>query len=584
MIAPILAGMHVSPVPPTGTADLQDPTPRVWGVGPRLMGHLPLVYSQAWWGLLGCIFIALGSISVGITPRPDPVAQWPVLGLLRTTTTGQGLGIAAIIAGVALLLTAWLSLGCEYAAQRGPSVRQLAGMITLWSLPLLLTPPLFSRDLYSYAAQGTMAAHGYDTYQLGPLAIPGPFADSVDPLWITTPAPYGPLFLLLASQITHLTGSSVFITVLGMRLLSVAGAALIVFWLPRLARTMGVNPSAAVWLGAANPLTIIHFVSGGHNDALMVGLIIMAVALAMQQRFVMATLTVVAASGIKIPAAVALAVIAALWARRLGRRRTPVQTTSTVWMRQPVSWKRLLAGFGVTGAVALGGFALLTWFTGYGYGWIEALDTPGTVRTWLSPVTAVGMTISAVLSGLGISTEAVDPVDVTRQIGAVATVIVLAWLVVRRRALAPAQAITLILFTLVILGPVVQSWYLMWAMVPLAAAGVSNRPWRLAGSTHPWLNQASLVMAGIIGLITYSQLNGSILHGPFALLGTVVCWVVSGAVVYHSYVEQIQRFGALPVFTLNFLQRPSVHPLAEGSIRLSEPAQPASTSALTPAA
>lgn len=536
-------------------------------------GLARLLRGHAGWGLLGCIFIALGSLGVGTTPKPDPVSELPLLGLLRTTATGQGLGIAAIITGVAIVLTAWLSLGCEFVAGVGPTVKELSTMVALWSLPLLLTPPLFSRDLYSYAAQGMMVAHGYDTYQLGPAVIPGPFADSVDPLWVTTPAPYGPLFLTLASALTHLTGTSVFITVLGMRLLSVAGVALIVFWLPRLAAKTGVNPSAALWLGAANPLTIIHFVSGGHNDALMVGLIVMAVALAMQQRFVLATLTMVAAAGIKIPAAVTLAVIAILWARRLPklRRRSAPTAPDPLWMTAPVSWKALAAGFAVTGTLALSAFSVLTWITGHGFGWISALDTPGTVRTWLSPATALGMIASGVGQLLGVGTSSWDYVDVVRQIAGVATALALAMIVVRRKALAPLSATALILFVVVILGPVVQPWYLMWALVPLAAAGLSHRPWKLGATTRPWLSQATLVMATIIGLITYSQYSSSVLHGPFALVGTVVCMIVSGAVTYHSYLEQKERFGSLPVFTLRFLTADPGHPKAPMQMNTANP-------------
>jgi hypothetical protein len=43
---------------------------------------------------------------------------------------------------------------------------------------------------------------------------------------------------------------------------------------PRLARRCGVAEVSALWLGAANPLLIMHLVAGIHNEALMLGLML----------------------------------------------------------------------------------------------------------------------------------------------------------------------------------------------------------------------------------------------------------------------------------------------------------------------
>ena len=53
-----------------------------------------------------------------------------------------------------------------------------------------------------------------------------------------------------------------------------AGLALIVWALPRLAERCGLDPGLALWLGAANPLVLFHMVSGIHNEALMLGLML----------------------------------------------------------------------------------------------------------------------------------------------------------------------------------------------------------------------------------------------------------------------------------------------------------------------
>ena len=55
---------------------------------------------------------------------------------------------------------------------------------------------------------------------------------------------------------------------------ALVGVILIVWALPRLAQRFGVQPATAIWLGAANPLLIFHFVAGAHNDALAIGLMV----------------------------------------------------------------------------------------------------------------------------------------------------------------------------------------------------------------------------------------------------------------------------------------------------------------------
>src|SRR5439155_910401 len=69
------------------------------------------------------------------------------------------------------------------------------------------------------------------------------------------------------------------VTVLLLRLVAVSGVVLIGISLPRLASARGRDPSQAFWLGVCNPLVLIHFIAGAHNDALMVGLTVAGLAL-----------------------------------------------------------------------------------------------------------------------------------------------------------------------------------------------------------------------------------------------------------------------------------------------------------------
>src|SRR5262249_62029951 len=97
-----------------------------------------------------------------------------------------------------------------------------------------------------------------------------PLVTQVHPLWLHTPAPYGPVFLALAAAVVWGTGSHLVAGVLGMRLVALLSVAALAVVVPRLAPRYQVDPGQAVWLALLNPLVIVHVVAGVHNDALMI--------------------------------------------------------------------------------------------------------------------------------------------------------------------------------------------------------------------------------------------------------------------------------------------------------------------------
>ncbi len=115
-------------------------------------------------------------------------------------------------AGMVGLVVAWLALARGVASDRGPT-RGLALIAATWSVPLLLAPPLFSHDLYSYLAQGTIAHLGLESLPiaahrvLAHLGHPG-VLHAVSPFWRRTTAPYGPLFIALVREVVTMTGSN----------------------------------------------------------------------------------------------------------------------------------------------------------------------------------------------------------------------------------------------------------------------------------------------------------------------------------------------------------------------------------------
>ncbi|MCZ9342600.1 polyprenol phosphomannose-dependent alpha 1,6 mannosyltransferase MptB, partial [Streptomyces sp. TRM76130] len=97
-----------------------------------------------------------------------------------------------------------------------------------------------------------------DVYTYGPAHLGGPLADEVAPLWRHTGAPYGPVFIGVSAVLSGLTRGELPAGVAGMRLVALAGVALMALALARLARRSGADPAAALWLGALNPLVLLH--------------------------------------------------------------------------------------------------------------------------------------------------------------------------------------------------------------------------------------------------------------------------------------------------------------------------------------
>jgi hypothetical protein len=376
-------------------------------------------------GAVGSALLAAGGFGVGAVPR-SLSAGW-----LHHTTIGRGLSYALCAAGVLALLGAWWAL-------RGATATELKSAAALWSVPLLVCPPLFSRDVYAYAAQAHLVATGLDPYTHGPSDAPGPLTSEVDDVWASAPSPYGPLFLRLAGWLVP--GQHVVAAVLVLRLLAVLGLVLLAGALPRLAAAHGVPASRALWLGVANPLVLLHGIGGAHNDLLMVGLLAAGLAVAIDRgsrELVFGAGLVCLAALIKAPALLALPFLPFL--RPVGRLRAAVVVA-------------------VTGVVVLVAVPVAT---GLGWGWLDTLSAGNPRRSLLSPTTGVGVLLS---NGTGDGAVAVAHKAGTLLAVAVALGL---WIGVRR--VGAVRALGLALLTLVLLGRVVQPWYLLWALVPLAA-------------------------------------------------------------------------------------------------------------------
>ncbi|MFD9739382.1 polyprenol phosphomannose-dependent alpha 1,6 mannosyltransferase MptB [Umezawaea sp. NPDC059074] len=408
-------------------------------------------------------------ITTSATPSSGgvDVLRWTGFGgvVLLTGAAWTGtVALAAGVAGVGLLVLSWALLGRSVLAGRPrPSARWLKRTLVLWCGPLLVAPPLFSLDLYSYLAQGEVAARGLDPNAVGPATGLGATADAVQRVggyWQDTPSPYGPLFGAVERLIAQVSAGDPVVGVLLHRVVEVLGLALIVWAVPRLA---GASGRAALWLGVLNPLVLWHLVAGAHNDSLMLGLMLAGTAVALGALregvdwwpLAFGVGLIALAAEVKLPALVALAVVGTALARRRGGGF-------------------VLVGLGMAGAflVVSVGVSVLT---GLGFGWVRVLGTSGLVASWMAPTNWFGFAIGGIgsLFGADLTTTMIGVGKVVGYVLAAGVIAVVLHRQLRGRVDA-VTALGLVLAAVVLLGPVVQPWYLLWAVVPLAVAPVTT--------------------------------------------------------------------------------------------------------------
>ncbi len=436
-------------------------------------------------GLVGTTIMAIGALGVGYLPQRAALSSWPIIELLRTTTAGAILSKVAVVVGAILLLRAWLLIGGDVRSGRITSTKRLNKMFVAWAAPLVLVPPLFSQDVYSYVAQGNLLHLGLDPYTMAPSAIPGPFLEAVSPWWLDTPAPYGPLFLLIAKIVVTITGNNIYLASLLLRASALVGVWLIAKYLPVVAQRCGVNAVTAVWVGLLNPLVFMHFVSGSHNDALMVGLLLAGLAFALDNKPYIGIILIALGGCIKIPALVGLGFVGLIWAGK----DSALAVRMKCWL--------------IAVAITVGVFLAVNVLAGVNFGWIHALGTPGQVRSWISPVTSSGVALGWIINAAGFGQHTDSILVVFR---ALATLAVLAYatkLLIKPDSKTAIRAAGLVLLFLAVFGPVIQPWYLLWGLVILAAAGFTRKelPYVVAataGLVIHGLTQSSATSADVL--------------------------------------------------------------------------------------
>jgi hypothetical protein len=248
------------------------------------------------------------------------------------------------------------------------------------------------------------------------------------------------------------SGGSLVAQIFVFRAVELLGVAAVMVSLPRLARRLGVDPGLGLWLGALSPLALFGFIASGHNDALMVGLLVAGVTLATEGRLAVGVALCALAALIKLPAAVAIVFLAVVQIRAASDGE---------------HWRVVLKAVLVPVAVVVAG----TVVAGYGWTWLgpTALHVPTELRVLATPAVSLGVFFHAIVHGVGVPVSQSVVVSATQVVCGLLVVGGTLWLVWNASTQNVVRAIGLALVLIVVGSPTLWPWYLTWGVTLLAA-------------------------------------------------------------------------------------------------------------------
>ncbi len=252
----------------------------------------------------------------------------------------------------------------------------------------LFFPVVFSSDVYAYAGYGLMALHGLNPYAHAAIAVRDPLIDAVLWQWGNPPPAcvYGPAFVSFARTIVAIFVG--FGPAAPLWALRVGACAALVLCAPLAFAAFPASTRAAAALGIALNPVAIWSAAEGHNDTLLIAIVLAGFALLARGRpFVGAA--VVALSGlVKAPGLLAAAAAPLMYASSSSRSRV---------------WLGTALGLAATAAVAWPAFEQLSRDTGHG-GYFPQFSLQYALNLFLgTPVTlAVTSAGAAVCAAAGV--------------------------------------------------------------------------------------------------------------------------------------------------------------------------------------
>jgi hypothetical protein len=245
-------------------------------------------------GLTSTAIYALFVMAFPITRywnHPHAVGNANAINDLGRITHYSPLAAAAFVAAILLLFV------CHFLAFS--AVTRPGQVSTPWlrrlsiAFPLLFTgllifmQPVTTTDLYGYVARGYLYAHLHFNPMTTPaFLLPGcpasatSLSSGAQCLVSRPPAPYGPLWLLIAGGLSLLSGENLLLNMLAFKVIGAAGV-VVALWLVHLlaARLYPDSRARVVMFLAWNPLLLFEAVGNGHNDIIMMDCVLAALVL-----------------------------------------------------------------------------------------------------------------------------------------------------------------------------------------------------------------------------------------------------------------------------------------------------------------
>ncbi len=282
------------------------------------------------------------------------------------TNTIEFLILIALSFGIYALCAMFLQR--EPADSRFTNVTRILWIVAIvGGLIYVLTPAMLSRDIFVYVGYGrTIALHHANPYFVAPAAFPN------DPLtvyddWQYATAAYGPFWLAICAVMALVPGNSPLRYLIAFRLLSFASYLFNIWLVSLILKKMGRSPrtiTLGTLLYAWNPLVIEESCLGGHNDTIMVSLMLLGIWLSLRAeqqnfarpaRYLLPIIAFTLATLVKITALPLIALFLVLLARRAMLSFASTPSLQAAYFRS-LNWKSalqrvLLAGL-VSGLIA----------------------------------------------------------------------------------------------------------------------------------------------------------------------------------------------------------------------------------------
>lgn len=269
----------------------------------------------------------------GLDPL-DPFAQ------PRTTAdVPAGTADALLVTTLGAVLTLlWLWLVVRAGRWRGRPLTAVAiGIPVVAALALYAAPPTLSIDAYSYLAHGHLAlTPGRNPYVDAAASVGsdpyGALLGAAGWAPVHPQSPYGPLWTLLERTAVALSGKDVGLGVRLVKLPALLGllAAAALTW-DLVGRLRPQHRLRAVLLLLGNPLALIEFAGDGHNDGLMIGLVVLALWACARRRPALAIVALALAVLVKAtPLVLVLPLLTHLLLNRVPGRRSLAATAGAV--------------------------------------------------------------------------------------------------------------------------------------------------------------------------------------------------------------------------------------------------------------